>query len=120
LYFNVGDLISPDEAMSLAIKIAKAGQGFVSPNPLVGCVIVDNVGKFLSSGAHLKFGEAHAEINAIKNLTDPIQLQGATLYVTLEPCSHQGKTGSCAEAICRLPIKKVVYGGMEPNPFRGG
>ena len=118
--FQVGDLITADQAMRLAIEVAKEGRGFVSPNPLVGCVIVDAQHRFLSSGAHLKCGEAHAEMNALKQIPDPALLKNASLYVTLEPCSHQGRTGSCAETLAKLPIQKVYYGLQDPNPQVAG
>ncbi len=102
--------------MELAIKTAKKGLGFVSPNPLVGCVIVDREHRFLSCGAHLKWGDAHAEINAINQVQDISLLKGASVYVTLEPCAHRAKTGSCAKFLAELPIKKVFYGLMDSNP----
>lgn len=105
--------------MGFAIETGKKGWGWVAPNPAVGCVIVDKDHGFLAAGAHLKFGEAHAEINALKGV-DSAQLKGATLYVTLEPCAHQGKTGSCAQALAKLPIAKVVYGLQDPNPLVAG
>ncbi len=114
-----GDLISDDAAMGLAMAVAVAGAPFVSPNPLVGCVIVDGSHRFLASGYHHRFGEAHAEIDALAKLTNN-ELKNATLYVTLEPCAHEGKTGSCAKKIATLPVKKVVYGLIDPNPLVAG
>lgn len=114
-----GDLISDDLAMQLAMDVAIAGAPFVSPNPLVGCVIVDDCHRFLASGYHHRYGEAHAEIDAMAKLTDG-ELKNATLYVTLEPCAHHGKTGSCAKKIATLPLKKVVYGLTDPNPLVSG
>ena len=118
--YNVGQAINSDQAMRLAIETAKLGRGFVSPNPLVGCVIVDRDHNFLSMGAHLKYGDPHAEINAIQSIKDSKKLEGASVYVTLEPCAHQGKTGSCAEALAKLPIRKVYYGVQDPNPLVAG
>ncbi len=118
--YNPGQSITPDQAMRFAIETAKMGRGFVSPNPLVGCVIVDKEHKFVSSGAHRRYGSAHAEANALRAVKDPGLLQGATLYVTLEPCSHHGSTPPCAEAIVKTPIKKVVYGVKDPNPLVAG
>ena len=118
--FNIGDDISPDQAMRFALEVAKEGRGFTSPNPLVGCVVVDKDHKFLSSGAHLVYGEAHAEVNALFNVKDRSALKGSTIYVTLEPCAHKGNTGSCAHALAKLPIKKVVYGLIDPNPETAG
>ncbi len=107
------------EAMQLAIKEAHKGASFVSPNPLVGCVILDAAGNFLQSGHHEVYGGPHAEINALKGLNE-VQLRGAHVIVTLEPCAHEGKTPSCAKALARLPIKKVTFGLIDPNPLVAG
>ncbi len=112
-------IYNSDQAMQLAISEAYKGAPFVSPNPLVGCVVLNSQGQLLSKGYHQKYGEAHAEINAIKNLTSE-QLVDATVYVTLEPCAHQGKTGSCAETLKKYKLKKVVYGLQDPNPLVSG
>ncbi len=120
MIYQIGDPIKSDQAMRLAIEVAKKGRGFVSPNPVVGCVVVDANHNFLAADAHLKFGGPHAEINALNQIEDRQKLKGATLYVTLEPCAHQGKTGSCAEFISRLPIRKVFYGTLDPNPLVAG
>lgn len=102
------------------IELAKKGYGKVSPNPLVGCVIVRN-GKILSEGYHEKFGRFHGERNAINAaLKKKIKLKGATLYVNLEPCIHYGKTPPCANIIAEHKIKRVVYGIQDPNPLVGG
>lgn len=92
--------------MSLALKEAKKGLGFTSSNPMVGAVIVKN-GEILSTGYHKRFGEEHAEPNAINKLSKK-ELKGATIYVTLEPCTHFGKTPPCVMAIIDSGIKKVV------------
>ncbi|MDK2936262.1 MAG: bifunctional diaminohydroxyphosphoribosylaminopyrimidine deaminase/5-amino-6-(5-phosphoribosylamino)uracil reductase RibD [Eubacteriaceae bacterium] len=98
--------------MKLAIEEAKRGRGKVNPNPLVGAVIVKN-DQIIGQGYHEKFGGPHAEINAIKSCqTD---LEGATLYVNLEPCCHFGKTPPCTQAIIEKKIKKVVIGSLDPN-----
>ncbi len=112
-------IILADDAFRLAIKEAMKGAPFVSPNPLVGCVIVDTNQKLLATGYHARYGEAHAEVEALRKL-QPEQLKGATVYVTLEPCAHQGKTPSCAKALAKLPLKKVVYGLRDPNPLVSG
>ncbi|MBL7545283.1 MAG: bifunctional diaminohydroxyphosphoribosylaminopyrimidine deaminase/5-amino-6-(5-phosphoribosylamino)uracil reductase RibD [Bdellovibrionaceae bacterium] len=101
------------QAMAIAIYEAYQGAQRVSPNPLVGCVILDSHGQFLSKGHHEVYGQAHAEINALKGL-DKEQLQDATMIVTLEPCAHVGKTGSCALQIKDLPVKRVIYGLVDP------
>lgn len=119
---EIGSPITPEQAMRLAIWGANFGAAHVSPNPLVGCVIVDQDHHFLSFGYHRKVGEAHAEVNALNLIPDALKnrLQGATFYVTLEPCAHEGRTPSCAKHLAQLPIKKVVYGLIDPNPLVSG
>ncbi|MEQ1664162.1 MAG: bifunctional diaminohydroxyphosphoribosylaminopyrimidine deaminase/5-amino-6-(5-phosphoribosylamino)uracil reductase RibD [Bdellovibrionales bacterium] len=113
-------MLTPLGAMNLAIDEARKGIGLVAPNPPVGCVIVDENGDLLSKGHHRFYGGDHAEIDALKQISNHKLLERATVYVTLEPCAHQGKTPSCAEALARLPIKKVVYGMPDPNPLVNG
>lgn len=103
--------------MKRALELAKKGVGYTSPNPLVGAVIVKN-NKIIGEGYHEKYGQAHAEINAFKNTTENVK--GATMYVTLEPCSHYGKTPPCAEAIVKKGISKVIVGMTDPNPKVSG
>lgn len=105
--------INISQAMAIAIYEAYGGAQRVSPNPLVGCVVLDSHGNFLSKGHHEVYGGAHAEINALKKL-DREKLQDATVIVTLEPCAHVGKTGSCALYVKDLPVKRVVYGLVDP------
>ena len=112
--------LTPLQAMELALEEGKKGAGFVSPNPCVGCVILDKNGNLIGQGFHQKYGEAHAEINALKSVKDPKSLKDAEIYVTLEPCAHEGKTGSCAKALAQLPIGKVVYGLIDPFPQVAG
>lgn len=103
--------------MRRAIELAKKGEGFTSPNPLVGAVIVkDN--RIIGEGYHERCGELHAERNAIANLKE--SAEGATIYVTLEPCCHYGKTPPCTEAIIEQKIAKVVIGSRDPNPKVAG
>lgn len=102
-----------EKYMRRAITLALNGRGFAHPNPLVGAVIVRD-GKIIGEGAHLKYGMLHAERNAIKSATIPVE--GATLYVTLEPCCHYGKTPPCTEAIIENKISRVVIGSRDPNP----
>ncbi|SFD08867.1 bifunctional diaminohydroxyphosphoribosylaminopyrimidine deaminase/5-amino-6-(5-phosphoribosylamino)uracil reductase RibD [Butyrivibrio sp. YAB3001] len=103
--------------MRRAIELAKKGAGFVSPNPMVGAVIVKD-GRIIAEGYHEKYGELHAERNALKNCSeDP---KGASIYVTLEPCCHYGKTPPCTEAIIESGIKKVVVGTLDVNPIVAG
>ena len=100
--------------MQRAIELAKRGEGFVSPNPLVGAVIVKD-GKIIGEGWHERCGELHAERNALKNCKEPTQ--GSTIYVTLEPCCHYGRTPPCTKAIIEAKISRVVIGSRDPNPL---
>lgn len=114
-----GTKLTAEEAMSLAISEAYKGAVRVSPNPLVGAVILDANGGFLSSGYHEFYGGPHAEVNALKNLSAE-QVRGAHAFVTLEPCAHEGKTPSCAKMMAKLPLKKVTFGLIDPNPLVAG
>lgn len=105
--------------MLRAMELAKLGAGHVSPNPLVGCVIVLD-GKIIGEGWHKQFGQAHAEVNAIESVTDKSLLSQATLYVNLEPCSHFGKTPPCADLLIQQKINKVVVANRDPNPQVNG
>lgn len=95
------------------IQLAKNGQCYVSPNPMVGAVIVHN-GKIIGEGYHVRHGEAHAELNAINSVKDQSLLKNATIYVNLEPCSHYGKTPPCADLIIKKQIPRVVIGCLDP------
>lgn len=112
-------IIRDEKYMRRAIELAVNGRGSVSPNPLVGCVVTDG-DLIIGEGWHMKFGGAHAEVNAIESVTDRSRLSSATLYVTLEPCSHHGKTPPCADLIIAMGIKKVVIGNVDPNPLVSG
>lgn len=103
--------------MLQAIQLAKQGEGWTNPNPMVGAVIVKN-GRIIGKGYHKKCGGLHAERNAIASLTE--SAEGATIYVTLEPCCHYGKTPPCTEAIIEQKIKRVVIGSRDPNPKVSG
>ena len=106
--------------MRHAIYLAKKGEGFTNPNPLVGSVIVKD-GKIIGEGFHKKYGELHAEREALKNcLERKNNPEGATLYVTLEPCCHFGKQPPCTQAIIQSGIKKVIVGSRDPNPLVSG
>ena len=109
-----GQTLSPGEALKLAICMAKKGVGLVEPNPPVGCVILDKNYKFLSVGYHTQYGKDHAEVEALKQVPNKNLLRGAHVFVTLEPCHHQGKTPSCAKALSRLPIASLTYGASDP------
>ncbi|MED4453647.1 bifunctional diaminohydroxyphosphoribosylaminopyrimidine deaminase/5-amino-6-(5-phosphoribosylamino)uracil reductase RibD [Metabacillus fastidiosus] len=103
--------------MKLAIELAKQAAGQTSPNPLVGAVVVkDN--QIAGMGAHLKAGEKHAEVHAIEMAGD--KAEGSTVYVTLEPCSHYGKTPPCADLLVRSKVKKVFVAVTDPNPVVSG
>lgn len=103
--------------MRLAIELAKKAQGKTSPNPAVGAVIVKN-NKVIGKGYHKKAGLPHAEINALREAGQ--KAKGATLYVTLEPCGHYGRTPPCADAIIKSGIKKVIIAMKDPNPVNNG
>lgn len=105
--------------MQRALDIAVRGSGKVSPNPLVGCVIVRH-GKIIGEGWHEQFGRPHAEINALRTVDDKSLLKECTLYVNLEPCSHFGKTPPCADALIEAGIPEVVVGCGDPNPKVNG
>ncbi|MFT5601986.1 MAG: diaminohydroxyphosphoribosylaminopyrimidine deaminase [Flavobacteriales bacterium] len=100
--------------MQRCIQLAKLGKGNVSPNPLVGSVIVYK-GKIIGAGYHRAYGEGHAEVNAIASVIDKSLLSKSTIYVTLEPCAHQGKTPPCANLIIKSKISKVVIGSLDPH-----
>jgi diaminohydroxyphosphoribosylaminopyrimidine deaminase/5-amino-6-(5-phosphoribosylamino)uracil reductase len=106
--------------MELALEIAERGAGYVSPNPLVGCVIVSKDGKKIGQGFHEHYGQAHAETNAIQSVKRPERLKDATVYVTLEPCAHHGKTPPCCEMLVKYPIARVVAAVEDPNPNVNG
>lgn len=112
--------ITPEQAMRMAIEEGKRGAGFVSPNPLVGCVILDKNGFVISSGHHARVGGDHAEAGALKKISGNKNLEGAHVYVTLEPCAHEGRTPSCAKALAKLPLASVTYGLEDPNPLVSG
>ena len=105
--------------MRRCLDLARKGIGRVSPNPMVGCVIVKE-GKIIGEGYHRKYGEAHAEVNAIESVKDKTLLEGSTLFVNLEPCSHHGKTPPCAERIVKEKIAEVVICNIDTNPLVAG
>jgi len=110
-------MISHKKYMAVTISLAEKGKGYVSPNPLVGCVIVKR-GKVVGRGYHKKFGEEHAEINALKAASK--KANNATMYVNIEPCSHWGKTSPCTEKIVEAGIREVIVGVEDPNPLVDG
>ncbi len=103
------------------ISLARKGEGNVSPNPLVGAVVLDKYGNIAGYGYHQKYGQPHAEVNAIKMAEkNGINIKGGTIFVSLEPCSHFGKTPPCADLIIEKGVKKVVTGCIDPNPKVAG
>jgi diaminohydroxyphosphoribosylaminopyrimidine deaminase/5-amino-6-(5-phosphoribosylamino)uracil reductase len=109
--------MTDEQAMRRALELATKGTGAVSPNPRVGAVLVQD-GEIIGEGWHKEFGGAHAEVEAIRNASRPVE--GATLYVNLEPCNHFGKTPPCTNLIIEKKIKRVVVGMSDPNPEVGG
>lgn len=107
--------------MRRALQLARNGEGRVSPNPMVGAVIVWK-DKIIGEGYHANFGEGHAEVNAIRSVKEEDRklLKESTIYVTLEPCAHYGKTPPCALLIADTGIPKVVIGSLDPNPLVAG
>ena len=103
--------------MERALALAARGRGTTTPNPMVGAVIVKD-GRIIGEGYHIRAGEGHAEVNAFKNAAEDVT--GATMYVTLEPCSHYGKTPPCADKIVEKKIGRVVVGALDPNPLVAG
>lgn len=110
--------MSDDTFMQRALELARRAEGYTSPNPMVGAVIVRD-GKVVGEGYHHRAGAAHAEVNALQDAGEAAH--GATLYVSLEPCNHHGRTPPCSEAIINAGIAHVVYAAADPNPkARGG
>jgi len=103
--------------MARALELAEAGRGYTSPNPLVGAVIVKN-GRVIAEGFHRKFGGAHAEVEALERAGE--EARGSTMYVTLEPCCHHGKTPPCSRAVIEAGIDKVVMAMEDPHPLVAG
>ncbi|WP_086933771.1 bifunctional diaminohydroxyphosphoribosylaminopyrimidine deaminase/5-amino-6-(5-phosphoribosylamino)uracil reductase RibD [Agarilytica rhodophyticola] len=110
--------MSDREIMVRALRLAKQGLNTTTPNPRVGCVLVDDAMNIVGEGFHARAGEAHAEINALAAAGE--KAKGATAYVTLEPCSHRGRTGPCADALIAAGVARVVYAMEDPNPEVSG
>ncbi|MBY6210277.1 bifunctional diaminohydroxyphosphoribosylaminopyrimidine deaminase/5-amino-6-(5-phosphoribosylamino)uracil reductase RibD [Microbulbifer agarilyticus] len=109
---------SPRELMARAVQLAERGLYTTMPNPRVGCVIADADGNIVGEGWHKRAGEPHAEIEALRDAGE--RARGKIAYVTLEPCSHAGKTGPCADALIAAGVVKVVFGMEDPNPSVSG
>ncbi|WP_057937052.1 bifunctional diaminohydroxyphosphoribosylaminopyrimidine deaminase/5-amino-6-(5-phosphoribosylamino)uracil reductase RibD [Algoriphagus resistens] len=105
--------------MQRALELAEFGRGKVSPNPMVGCVIVHQ-DKIIGEGYHEDYGKEHAEVNAVNSVENQEQLAEATVYVTLEPCAHFGKTPPCANLLVEKKVKKVIIAAFDTNPLVGG
>ncbi|MFK7860465.1 MAG: bifunctional diaminohydroxyphosphoribosylaminopyrimidine deaminase/5-amino-6-(5-phosphoribosylamino)uracil reductase RibD [Granulosicoccus sp.] len=132
-HYRANEVQSHEQFMQRALELANLGIGCTSPNPLVGCVVVRD-GLIIGEGWHQVYGEAHAEVNAVQDAMDKLNiggqgnkapasnrpLEGATLYVTLEPCNHHGLTPPCTQAIVEAGIAKVVYALSDPNPKAAG
>lgn len=111
---------TPDQRyMRRAMELAQKGLGKVSPNPMVGCVIVHD-GVIIGEGYHERYGGPHAEPNAVASVKNQDLLQDSTVYVTLEPCAHWGKTPPCANLLVEKKVKKVIIGALDTNPLVAG
>jgi diaminohydroxyphosphoribosylaminopyrimidine deaminase/5-amino-6-(5-phosphoribosylamino)uracil reductase len=108
-----------EQFMHRCIQLAKLGLGSVAPNPLVGCVVAHK-GEIIGEGYHQAFGEHHAEVNAINSVKEKSLLKHSTLYVSLEPCAHKGKTPACTGIIKKYGIPRVVIGSTDPNSLVNG
>lgn len=104
--------------MELALELAARARGYAAPNPMVGCVIVNN-NKIIGQGFHKQAGLGHAEVEAINN-SDVNEIHNSTVYVTLEPCCHYGKTGPCTDILIKNKVKTVVIAMLDPNPLVSG
>lgn len=105
--------------MRRALELALMGQGNVSPNPMVGSVVVHD-GRIIGEGWHNRYGEMHAEVNALNSVKEQDLLKESTVYVSLEPCSHTGKTPPCTDLLIRHGVKKVVVANLDSNPLVSG
>ncbi|MEJ8757657.1 bifunctional diaminohydroxyphosphoribosylaminopyrimidine deaminase/5-amino-6-(5-phosphoribosylamino)uracil reductase RibD [Pontibacter sp. H259] len=105
--------------MRRALELARLGSGYTAPNPMVGCVVVHN-GQIIGEGWHQNYGGPHAEVNAIASVVDKSLLPESRVYVTLEPCSHFGKTPPCADLLINSGVRDVVVCNLDPNPLVAG
>ena len=112
-------MTTDEKFMHRCLQLARKGEGFAKPNPMVGAVIVHD-GKIIGEGYHRQFGEAHAEVNAVCSVKNPEWLSSSTLYVSLEPCAHHGKTPPCTQLIIKMKIPRVVVAVSDPNPNVAG
>jgi diaminohydroxyphosphoribosylaminopyrimidine deaminase/5-amino-6-(5-phosphoribosylamino)uracil reductase len=112
-------MLNHDIYMQRCLQLAALGRQWVAPNPMVGAVLVNN-GKVIGEGFHLNFGGQHAEVNAINSVENKELIKDSTIYVSLEPCSHYGKTPPCANLLVEHEISKVVIACLDPNPLVAG
>ena len=106
------------ELMDRAVRLAARGHGGAEPNPMVGCVIVDDAGSVIAEGFHRRCGGPHAEVEALRTAGE--RARGATALVTLEPCAHRGRTGPCTDALHDAGVARVIYAVADPNPLAAG
>lgn len=111
---------TPEQYMARALELARLGRYTVSPNPMVGCVLVHPEKGIVGEGFHARYGQAHAEVHAVQSVQHPEDLRLCTAYVSLEPCAHQGKTPPCADLLIRVGIKKVLICNTDPFPEVAG
>src|ERR1019366_8828900 len=111
-------MTTDEQFMQRALELARAGIGLVSPNPAVGAVVVDAAGNEAGGGTHTYDGVKHPEVLALEQAS--LRARGGTLYLNLEPCSHQGRTGPCADAVIAAGIQRVVCAMQDPNPQVAG
>src|SRR5215470_4354267 len=114
----MADHHTDEKSLRQALEFARRGIGLTSPNPNVGAVLVDNRGQVVGTGTYTYEGVKHAEVLALEHAAE--KARGATLYINLEPCSHQGRTGPCSDALIAAGIRKVVGGMVDPNPLVSG
>jgi len=112
-------VVSDEIFMRRALELAALGRGTTAPNPMVGCVVV-HAGNIIGEGWHRQYGGPHAEVNAIESVRDKNSLPESTLYVTLEPCSHYGKTPPCADLLLKNHVGRVIICNTDPNPLVSG
>ncbi len=112
-------MLQDEHYMLRCLELARMGMGSVSPNPLVGCVIVKD-GKIIGEGWHQKYGSSHAEVNAVNSVADKDQLIGSTVYVNLEPCSHFGKTPPCSDLLIANKVGKIIIANTDTNKLVAG
>ncbi len=114
---KLGEKYSDFRAMLLAYHLAEQGVGFVEPNPPVGCVILDASNHLIGFGYHQAYGQGHAEVQAVQSVVDRSLLKNSRVFVTLEPCGHQGKTPPCSDMLAKHKIGELIYAVSDPSPL---